>query len=480
MKCIGRLGFLLSLSLLSSRAFAADADLFRNIEEWTKAPISGPIDSTKAESERRALEPRVATVKERLGRISASGKGDPRYKQGLDWIARAEARVAALSAEAKKADSQKVDQRFAAIEAKTQKIQLGEKATPANAKGRIDTLDALMRDVERELFPLDTKHPSHVKLKTWLASAAKAKADAKKVLQDAEDAHYKEGVAQAEQAKANAQAQQGLQESWQGMMKEQKGCFEFLQEEWNDVKYAATKGAACLEPAATVAKRCKAEFAALKGYYVQERDKICAQANTWPKLAFERNDKAVRSRRKELLARYENLIEELKRGAQVKAEEMAYLQHPDVDATGVLASFKRAYEAVGASMPADITFHVGDPATTAAAIKASQVAFAAENNKAPFVDGTVTGIIKADFAASNLPISRVGQLLAAPEIVKDSDGIITKRIRTSLALVKVSGESYCRAYFPTVEWIHVGFGKFDPPRLDTLPRETFFHVAYCK
>jgi hypothetical protein len=114
----------------------------------------------------------------------------------------------------------------------------------------------------------------------------------------------------------------------------------------------------------------------------------------------------------------------------------------------------------------------------AAAISASQAKVSYKPGK--FADATVTNAVKAALTAKSVKVLKISQTFGDWDIRKTDYGLPTHRIRDSIVLGQVAGETTCRLIELTSKQDYQGGGRYTTNTVVDLPKEPSFKVASCK
>ena len=259
-------------------------------------------------------------------------------------------------------------------------------------------------------------------------------------------------------------------------VKEARGTYEYAL----NAAQMVTKWRAA-EKLTAFAAKCDKEYAPVdaSSYYGREKAENCKNAAEWKTVLVPFFETRSLANGRKFGADVESTATRLKNGDSVYETTLKRLKTPAEYVSGLRAPYETLFQAMGKPVPAELFASVDTAAKGyAAAIAASQAKVSYKAGK--FSDATVSNAVKAALATKNVRVIKVSQGFGDWEIRKNNIGFPTHRIRDSVALGQMTGETFCRVYEVTSSQQYAGGGRYSSNTAVDLGSEPDFKVASCK
>ena len=228
------------------------------------------------------------------------------------------------------------------------------------------------------------------------------------------------------------------------------------------------------------AAKCDKEFAAVdaSSYYGSKKVEACKDAAEWKSVLTAFFEKRIGENAKKLGDSVEASVKRIANGETTYETQLAHLKAPADYVKEQSAPYASLFEAMGKPMPADLFAPVLEAAKGyEAAVKSSQAKTAYKAGK--FADAGVSKAVTAAFAAKNVKVLKISQPFDTWDTRKDGS-LVTHRVRDSVVLGQVEGESFCRLFEAAqARQDHQGKGKFGDTKVE-LRAEPDFRITACK
>lgn len=229
------------------------------------------------------------------------------------------------------------------------------------------------------------------------------------------------------------------------------------------------------------AAKCDKEFAAVdsKSYYGRDKVENCKNAAEWRQVVVPFFEKRAQDNVAKLASDLEGAARNISNGQPTYDNLVKRLRAPDE----YIATLRPAYEALFKMMDRPMPSELFAPIASAA--KGFNAAVASSQSKVSykpgkFADGAVTQAVKAAFVARDVKVLKVSQTFADWSIRKTEYGMPTHRIRDSVVLGQVAGESFCRVIGVTAKQEYAGGGRYAGLVSVDLGKSYDFKIASCK
>lgn len=261
-----------------------------------------------------------------------------------------------------------------------------------------------------------------------------------------------------------------------GFVKQLRGTYSYSL----DAKEMLAKWKAA-EKLTAYAAKCDKEFAPVDAtsYYGKDKAENCKNAAEWKTLVVPFLEKRSGENVQKLGADLEGVARRISNGETTYDGALKRLRSPDEYIATLRGPYEALFQAMGKSLPSDFFAPITNAGKGyAAAIAASQAKVSYKPGK--FADATVTNAVKAALTAKNVKVLKVSQTFGDWDIRKTDYGLPTHRIRDSIVLGQVSGETSCRLIELTSKQDYQGGGRYTTNTVVDLPKEPAFKVASCK
>jgi len=279
--------------------------------------------------------------------------------------------------------------------------------------------------------------------------------------------------AQAEEAyRADARDNAGALE----MVKAARGTYTYSL----DAAQMLTKWKAA-EKLTAFAAKCDKEYAPVDAASYYGRDKIehCKNAAEWKAVLTPFFEARSIANVKRLGTELESSVNRVKNGETTYEGQLKRMKAPADYIAQVKGPYEALFQAMGKPLPAEMFAPIDTAAKGyPAAVTASQAKVAYKPGK--FADATVTNAVKAAFTTKGVKVLKISQSFGDWSIRKNEYAFPTHRIRDSIVLGQVTGESFCRLFEVTAQQQYAGGGRYSSNTAVDLRSEPDFKIASCK
>lgn len=290
-----------------------------------------------------------------------------------------------------------------------------------------------------------------------------------------------ERVQNAQSVKAKAAAEEAYKTESRnlagplGFVKEVRGTYSY------DLEPAAmlTKWRSA-EALTAFAAKCDREFVLVDAASYYGRDKVenCKNAAEWRTVLKPFLDARAQAKAKKLGDSVAATMTRIKNGETVYDAQLERARKPAEYVASIRGPFEALYTAMGTPLPAGLFAPIETAgAGYAAAITAGQAKVAYKPGK--FADSAVSTAVKAAMTTRKVKVLKVSQTFGDWDIRK-SGLMPTHRIRDSVVLGQVAGETHCRVYGVTASQQYAGGGRYAGTISVDLGSEPDFRIASCK
>lgn len=276
------------------------------------------------------------------------------------------------------------------------------------------------------------------------------------------------------------------EEAYKNDVRENAGALEFVKAARGTYGYSLDAAQMlskwkAAEKLGAFAAKCDKEFAPVEptSYYGREKVENCKNAAEWKTVLVPFLEARAQANARKLGADMESTVNRIKNGETTYEGTLKRLKAPAEYVQSVRAPYEAVFQAMGRPMPAEMFASIDTAAKGyAAAIAASQAKVAYKPGK--FADATVSNAVKAAFATKSVKVLKVSQTFGDWDIRKTEFGFPTHRIRDSVVLGQVAGETFCRLFEVTASQQYSGGGRYSSNTAVDLRSEPDFKVASCK
>lgn len=229
------------------------------------------------------------------------------------------------------------------------------------------------------------------------------------------------------------------------------------------------------------AAKCDKEFAAVdaSSYYGRDKAENCKNAAEWRTVLVPFFETRIKENTKKLGDDVTAIVNRIKNGETVYDKVLVRLQKPADYVATLRTPYEALFTAMGKALPSDLFAPVETAARGySAAVTAGQAKVSYKAGK--FADAGVSNAVKAAFTARNVKVLKVSQTFGDWEIRKNDIGFPTHRIRDSVVLGQVAGETFCRVYEVTSSQQYAGGGRYTTNTMVDLRSEPDFKISACK
>lgn len=229
------------------------------------------------------------------------------------------------------------------------------------------------------------------------------------------------------------------------------------------------------------AAKCDKEFAAVdtSSYYGRDKIENCKNAAEWRTVLVPFLETRAKENTKKLGDEVTAIANRIKNGETVYDKLLVRLQKPADYVASLRAPYEALFTAIGKPIPTDLFAPIETAAREySAAVTAGQAKVSYKAGK--FADAGVSNAVKAAFTAKSVKVLKVSQTFGDWEIRKNDIGFPTHRIRDSVVLGQVAGETFCRVYEVTSSQQYAGGGRYTTNTKVNLRSEPDFKVSSCK
>lgn len=229
------------------------------------------------------------------------------------------------------------------------------------------------------------------------------------------------------------------------------------------------------------AAKCDKEYALVdaSSYYGRDKAENCKNAAEWKTVLVPFLEARAIANGKKLGGEVDASVNRVKNGETTYEGQLKRMKAPSEYIATLKGPYEALFQAMGKPLPAELFAPIETAAKGyPAAVTASQAKVAYKPGK--FADPNVSAAVKTAFGSKSYKVLKISQTFGDWDIRKNDIGFPTHRIRDSIVLTQVAGDSFCRLLEVTAKQQYAGGGRYSSNTSVDLRSEPDFKIASCK